>query len=234
MRLEIPSVGYYQVRRRDTWATIAQELLGAAERADVLSIANSSSPWLFPAEGQEIIVPYNLRVIVAANETIVSVAYKYFGDMNKAWWLDHYNSLGGRKLEAGDVVLVPLTEIRLTEAGKKLAAISAGRSCAEGAGANRELQHRVMQELPALASDVKGGRYLEAVRRGTRFLAAGPLAEPELARVHRYLTEAYVALDAGGLAAGSCKEWLKRDSGVVLDPAEYSPKILAACAQGVQ
>ncbi|HEX3776641.1 MAG TPA: LysM domain-containing protein, partial [Polyangiaceae bacterium] len=85
MRLEVPSVGHRTVKRGDTWETLAAELLGAANRSDVLSIANGSNPWLTPEEGAELIVPYNLRVLVqGSNETLVTIAFKYYGDMNKA------------------------------------------------------------------------------------------------------------------------------------------------------
>jgi hypothetical protein len=47
--------------------------------------------------------------------------------------------------------------------------------------------------------------------------------------VYRQLTEAYVALDAVGLAATSCAEWRKADPGATLDPIELSPKIMGAC-----
>jgi hypothetical protein len=70
---------------------------------------------------------------------------------------------------------------------------------------------------------------VEAVARGTRFVASGALTEPQRALVERKLTEAYVALDAIGLATAACAEWRKRDGGARLDPALVSPKIIAAC-----
>jgi hypothetical protein len=48
--------------------------------------------------------------------------------------------------------------------------------------------------------------------------------------VHRHLTEAYVALDATGLAETSCGAWREADPATELDPIELSPKILRACA----
>ncbi|HEY4106189.1 MAG TPA: LysM domain-containing protein, partial [Polyangiaceae bacterium] len=76
MRLEVPSVGHRTVKHGDTWETLAAELLGAANRSDVLSIANGSNPWLTPEEGAELIVPYNLRVLVQGNnETLVTIAF---------------------------------------------------------------------------------------------------------------------------------------------------------------
>lgn len=233
MRLEVPAVGHRTAKRGDTWEALAGELLGAPNRADVLSMANGSSPWLTPEEGAELIVPYNLRVLVTgSNETLVTIAFKYYGDMNKAWVLDRYNGLNGRKIEPHDVVLVPLTELPLSEAGKKAAQQSAGNTCSEALGSVREAQRKVSQEVPALIADVKSGRYVDAAARGTRFLASSALTESEQALVNRQLLEAYVALDATGLATQACMEWRKRDKAALLDANELSPKILAACARG--
>ena len=233
MRLEVPAVGHRRIASGDTWETLATELLGAPVRADVLSIANGSSPWLPPEIGSEIIVPYNLRVVAGENEQLVQVAYRHLGDMNKAWVLDRYNGLDGRKLVPGDVILVPVSDLPLTEAGREAALRSAGQGCSEAAGGVRTAQRRVAQELPALVADVRAGRYVDAVTRGTRFVASGALTEPQRALVEQKLTEAYVALDAMGLAAAACAEWRKRDPAARLDPVLTSPKIVAACERPI-
>ncbi len=231
MRLEVPALGHRVVRQGETWDSLAAELLGSPKRSDVLSMANDSSPWLTPEEGAEIIVPFNLRVLPDANDTLITIAYRFYGDMNRAWVLDRYNLLNGRKLQPGDVVLVPLTELPLSETGKKAARASAGAACSQAQGETRTVQKKVAQELPALLADIRNGRYVDAVARGTRFLASAELSEPQVALVHRQLLEAYVALEAQGLATAACSEWLKRSPGAVLSPVELSPKILAACGR---
>ena len=229
MRLEVPALGHHRIQHGQTWETLAAELLGAPSRADVLSGANGSSPWLAPEDGSEIAVPFNLRVVVGEHEELAAIAYRHLGDMNKAWMLDHYNGLGGKKPVPGEVLLVPLTDLTLTEAGQSAAAAAASRSCSEAGGGVRRWQQQIAQELPALAADVRAGRYTEAVTRGVRFVASGALTEPQRALVEQKLTEAYVALDAPGLASAACAEWRKRDRGVHLDPTVTSPKIIAAC-----
>jgi len=231
LRLEVPALGHRVVRQGETWDSLAAELLGAAKRSDVLSLANDSSPWLTPEEGAEIVVPFNLRVLPDNGATVVTIAYRFYGDMNRAWVLDRYNSLNGKKLEPGDVVLVPLTELPLTELGKKAARAAAGAACSEAEGDVRNAQKKVAQELPALLSDVRSGRYVDAVARASRFLSSAELSESQIGTVHRQLLEAYVALDAPGLAAASCTEWLKRDPGAQLSPVDLSPKILVACGR---
>src|SRR5690349_20969756 len=48
MRLEVPALGHHKIVHGETWETLATELLGSPSRADVLSGANGSSPWLAP------------------------------------------------------------------------------------------------------------------------------------------------------------------------------------------
>ncbi len=229
MLLEVPAVAHRRIKKGDTWPALATELLGAPHRADVLSIANGTSPWLPPAEGVEIVVPYNLPVITGGADTIITIAFKFMGDKNKAWVLDHYNGFKGRQLRRGDLVLVPLTDLPLTDAGRKAAQLAAAALHSQAAGEARAAQRRVQAELPALIADVKHGRYVDAVTRGTRFLSSGALAKPQLATVNRQLLEAYAALDAPGLATQACSQWRANDPKARLDPVTMSPKLIAAC-----
>ena len=96
----------------------------------------------------------------------------------------------------------------------------------------RSAQLKIRKELPALIADINGGRYIDAVTRGNRFLASGELSTPTLSVVHRQLLEAYVALGATGLATAACNQWRKVDPKAKLDPVMLSPKIIAACERG--
>jgi phage tail protein X len=232
MRLEIPALSHRRARKGDTWGRLATELLGAPHRADVLAIANGTSPWLPPAEGAELAIPYNLPVVTGGGDTIVTIAFKYLGNMNKAWVLDHYNGLKGRQLARGDVVLVPITDLPLTPAGRAAAQAASSALQSEAAGETRQSQRKVQAELPALLADVRNGRYVDAVARGTRFLASTSLAKPVLATIHRQLLEAYAALDATGLATAACSEWRKNDPLARVDPVLMSPKLVSACERG--
>jgi LysM repeat protein len=229
MRLEIPSLTYQRVNKGDTWQSLASELLGAAHRSNVLAMANDTNSWSPPEEGEQLVIPYNLTIIAGQRDSLTTIAYEFLGNTNKAWELDHYNGLDGKPIQHGDVVLVPVTDLALSETGKRAAAAAEGSRCSILSGTTREGQLAVRAELPALIADVKSGRYVEAVRRGNRFLSSGELGTQTLAQVHRQLLEAYVALDALGLASEACTEWRRLGRVEKLDPAWYSPKILAAC-----
>jgi hypothetical protein len=229
MRLEVPALGHHRVTAGETWAGLADVLLGDERRSDVLAVANGSMPWLAPADGQELVVPYNLRYLAGNNDSLLTIAYRFLAKRDMAWTLDRYNHLKGEAVHRGDVVLVPLTDLPLTAEGRAEAASAGALVRAEGAGKALEAQRHAEAELPQLAADVRGGRWTEAIARANRVLGYGDLSRPEVATVQRALTEAYVALDAVGLAETACTAWREADPQAVLDPIELSPKILSAC-----
>lgn len=231
MHLLVPTVTYTTAVKGETWANLAQRYLGSSQRSDVLALANDSNPWLVPEEGTKILVPYNLAVLLNSDETIVSIAQKYLGDAKKAWTLTHYNNLKKGQLERGTVVLVPLTDLELVES-VRAAATDAERTVLDVSASERKAQRKISAEIPALIADIRGGRYVDAVARGNRFLASGVLTVPQQSLVVRQLLEAYAALDASGAAAAACAEWRKLEPSARLDPTQLSPKILTACGVG--
>jgi LysM repeat protein len=230
-RLEIPALDHYRVSAGETWQGLAKQLLGDAERSVAFAQANDTMPWIAPADGAEIVVPYNLRYIANQGENIVVIAIKFTGEKEKAWMLDQYNHMNGQPIRRGDVILIPLTNLPLTDAGKAEAASADASVRSQAAGKAREAQRKVESEIPLLLSDVRGGRYVDALTRGGKLLGLGELTRPQLAAIQRQLTEAYVALDAPGLAAAACASWRSHDPKTRLDSVMLSPKILAACAR---
>lgn len=232
MRLEIPACSYHRVLERETWPSIARDELGDSGRADELALVNDAVPWIAPSPEQEVKIPYVLTHIAAEGETTTRLANRYLGDANKGWTLDAFNGRKQWKLVRGDVVLVPLSSVDLTETGKHEAAQADVRARSQGAGASLELQRKVDGELPLLLADVRAGRYIEAITRGARLLGTTDSSKAQLATIHRAMLEAYVALDAHAAAQAACTEWLKNEPRPVLDPITVSPKIRAVCQTG--
>ena len=229
MRLEVPSLLHHRVTAGETWASLATVLLGDESRQVVLAGANGSSPWMTPAEGSELVVPYNLRVTVGQTDTLVTIAQRFLGAKDKAWVLDHYNHFGGNAPRRGDVVLVPITNLKLTPAAQVLASGPDSGDRGLSGGSAREAQRRADADFPALLADVRSGRYVDGVTKGARMLSYGDLSKPQLAAIHRQLLEAYVALGADGLASASCRIWRENDATATLDAQRMSPKLIAAC-----
>jgi phage tail protein X len=229
MRLELPAPGHHLVLPGESWEQIADELLGSPKRGEVLAQLNGSKSWVPPAVGRELVIPYNLRFVASAGDTTQSLAYRFLGQRDRAWVVASYNGLERVRLKQGEVLLLPLTDLALTDEGRRAARSAEALVRAQAGGQALEAQRLADSRIPQLVSDVPGGRYVEAIRKGEGLLAGAGLSRPQLAVIYRQLAEAYVALDATGLAATCCAEWRRADPTVVLDPVMLSPKILRVC-----
>ncbi len=230
MRLEVPAPSHHTVMQGESWAELSLAWLGMNDvvRTELLAGANKGVPWVPPVEGQEIEMPAIVTYIAGDGETINAIAARFWGDPNRGWELNRYNKREGVGVKRGEVVLVPLLGLKLTDAGKSEARAAAERDGASG-GMALEQQRNADAELPQLLADVRYGRYAEAIARGNRLLGGGALTHPQLAIAHRALLEAYVAIDARASAAAACAAWKSNEPNAVLDPVRASPKILAAC-----
>jgi LysM repeat protein len=229
MQLQVPACTYHKVTEHETWAGLARQYLGSAERADALARINDALAWVAPSPGQEVRIPYVLSYIAAEGDTTTEVARKFYGDPNRAWTLEAYNGKKQWKLLRGQVVLVPLADLELTPAGRAEAEGDQAREHGETGGAALARQRKVAAEIPSLLAEVRTGRYVEAVAHGNRMLAQSDLTRAELASIQRALVEAYVALDATAAATAACDAWHQNAPSATLDPTYVSPKIREAC-----
>ncbi len=231
MRLEIPAPGHHTVMQGETWADLSMAWLGTNDvaRTETLARVNKAVPWVAPVEGQEIEMPAVVTYIASDGETINAIAARFWGDANRGWELNRYNHREGVLVKRGEIVLVPMPRLKLTDAGRSEARSAAERDGATG-GMALEQQRKADADLPQLLADVRYGRYAEAIARGNRVLGGAPLTHPQLAIVHRALLEAYVAIDARASAAAACAAWKSNEPNPVLDPMRVSPKIRDACA----
>ncbi len=231
MLIEIPAVTFRQVHRGQTWKSLAKELLGDERRYILLAQVNGHKPWIEPELGQLIVVPYNLTWIATGEESLATLAYRFLGSTKHAYRIVQYNDLGERDLVRGEVILLPLSELSLTDEGRAAAELAAAQITEQSHGNLFDQQQASKQEAKQLGEDIRDGRYVAAVARGTRLLEAGKLTQEGRAQVHRYLLEAYVALDARGLARTSCEAWRSLSPHEKLDPLTTSPKILRVCPE---
>ncbi|MBM4360335.1 MAG: LysM domain-containing protein [Deltaproteobacteria bacterium] len=230
MRLEIPAVSHHLVLQGESWPSIAAAKLGGSARAEVLARINKSNPWEPPAAGREVILPYPLRHVASQGDTAESLAYRFLGKRDDAWMVLSFNGLQRPRLAQGEVILVPVSDLTLTDAGKAAAREASATTASESGGRVKERQESAARDLNGLAAKVRDGGYVEAIALGAGVLGQGELTEAQLARAHELLTEAYVAVGEGRLASASCARWKKLAPSLELDPVRHSPKILAACA----
>jgi len=231
MRLDIPAPRYHVVLAGESWEELAEKWLGSGTRAEAIAKANHTVPWSNLVPGREIAIPFVLTHIGNEGDDVANVTKRYLGDANKAWEINRFNGRGGQPLARGEVLLIPIYDLKLTDAAKAEARIAIDRERDEGRGSAQEAQSRGDVEVPQLQNDIREGHFVEAVARGNRLLAAGPLTKPQLGETWRALVHAYVALDVESAAVAACREWRANDPQLDLDPVRISPKVRNACAK---
>jgi LysM repeat protein len=195
LRLVIPAVAYHRVGPGETWASIAERYYGAPTRAFVIQEANPTVEGSQPAEGAELLVPYPLRHVADQRATVQRVAQQYFEDARAANMLRRFNGLRGTRLTRGQVILVPLADLVMSEEGRRVVAEAMPVAAPQDtAGDVRELQERISAELPLLQEAVRRGQYTEALAMGNRLLGAGELTGNQIVTIQRALAVAYVAV----------------------------------------
>jgi len=230
MRLEIPAPGHHTVIAGDTWSALALTWLGDTKRADVLARLNHGVSWVDPPAGLAVEIPAVIAHIAREGDTSGTVAARYWGDANRGWELNAFNGRHEAPFQRGEVVLVWLPGLELSEAGKGEAASSLARTLSETETARLLVQQRADAQIALLADDLQHGRYVAAIERGNQVLGSGPLTRPELAGVYRALLEGYAAVGDERAAVAACRAWHANDPGAHLDPSKTSPKLRAACS----
>ncbi len=229
MILDIPALSYHRVHKGDTWKSLAERLLGHELRHIVLAQVNNHKPWIQPEIGQLVVIPYNLTWVASEKDSLATLAYRFLGSTKHAYRLVQYNDLGEDGIARGQVLLLPLNDLPLTDEGRAAAEEAYARMTQHGQGKLYERQTKSGAEVAQLAQDVRSGRYISAVARGNQLLALAELSEPSRAQVQLLLLETYVALKANGPARTACESYRGLRPNTPLDLIATSPKILKIC-----
>lgn len=232
LRLVIPTVTYHRVRAGETWAQIAEQHYGDLRRAYAIIEANPAVESSQPPEGAELLIPYPLRHVADQRDTLNQVAQTYYGATEGSRTLRRFNQLRAVRLSRGQVILVPLSDLVLSEEGRRIVADATG--VAPNDGSVRDLQARIGEDLPQLQEQVRSGRYTEAVSLGNRLLGAGELTGNQIVTIQRTLAIAYVALSRDDLAIEAFREALARQPDLELDSRRTSPTVLRAFEEARQ
>lgn len=229
LRLRIPYVRYHRVAEGETWNELASRFYGDARRAFLLVEVNRGSSQEQPDTGAELLVPYPLRYVAGNTESITHVARDYFGERDasdNARVLRRFNNLRSRRISRGQMILIPLGDLVLSEEGRRLIEEESGDD--PGGGEMRDRQAAIDAELPQLADFVEQGRYTESVMLGNRLLGSGVLTGSQLVTVYRRLAVAYVALGHVELAADAFRVALEHQPELELDSVRTSPRVREA------
>ena len=229
--LFIPMVTFYQVGKDETWKSIAAKLYGDEERATTLIEANNGSRRVEPDEGAELLVPYPLPHVVGPGETLAKIASMYMPNSPLSLKrLRRFNS--GAQIERGQVVLVPLFDLRLTGEGRAEASDAFMR--AAGRGAAKAVQDEVESALPTLIEQGQKGAFAEAIAFGNRLLGKNNLTSSQVVTIQKELAVAYVAVERTDLAEASFRAALALQPNLELDTVRTSPRVLEAFNQAKQ
>jgi len=221
----IPLVTFYRVSKDETWKSVATRVYGRETRAATLVEANNGNRRVEPDEGAELLVPYPLRHVVRPGETLAKIAKIYMPETPLSLKrLRRFNA--GARIERGQVVLVPLFDLRL--AGEGRAEASDAFTRAAGAGAAKEAQDEVESALPKLIQQVHKAEFAEAVSLGNRLLGANSLTSTQVVTIQKELAVAYVALERTDLAEASFRSALALQPNFELDTVRTSPRVLEA------
>lgn len=230
LRLRIPFVTYHRVAEGETWQGLAERFLGSPRRAFALIAANEGTASEQPPVGAELLIPYPLRHVTTQSENLPRVATLYFGDdAASVRNLRRYNGLRGIRLSRGQLLLIPLADLVLSEEGRHI--IEEETGVAPPAGDVRAMQAQVSAELPTLRAHVRGGRFTEAVALGNRLLGTGVLTGNQVVSIQRELGTAYVALARADLAVDAFGAAIARQPDLQLDQLSTSPIVLEAFQQ---
>lgn len=232
MRLVVPWARFHRVADGETWAALAEKYYGDSARAFALLDANKGSRSSQPAVGAELLVPYPLRFVADQNDTLQRVASEFFGNQSKRTVssLSRFNAPRKGKLVRGQVVLVPLADLTLSEEGKRAVEDALGKPV-EGGGV-RVIQEWADRQIPLVVAHERGGEFAECVALANRLLGTGKLAATQMVTLQRVLGSAYVALGQPKLAAEAFREALRLQPDLQLSRVETSPTVLRALEAG--
>lgn len=226
LRLMVPTVSYHRVAAGETWVGLAERFYGDARRAVAIMDANSGTPGTQPDDGAELLIPYPLRHVAGQHDTVSTIAQLYYGATDKVALLRRFNNIRGNRMTRGQVVLVPLADLTLSDDGRGI--VSEATGTPPEVGAVRALQEQIDSQLPQLREHVRAGRYTEAVSLANRLLGGGELTGNQVVTIQRELATAYVALDRTDLAIGAARAALERQPDFEPDSIRTSPRVLEA------
>lgn len=226
LRIMIPTVSYHRAVEGETWADLATRYYGDPQRAFALIEANGKkSVGDHPDSGAEVLVPYPLRVVVGAGDTIRKVTKTFFRSPAAMLTIRRFNQGARPRLVRGEILLLPLADLALSSEGRKLADARAENAAGSG-GELRRKQVEIDERLPELREHVRLGRYADAVALGNRLIGGGDLTGSQTETVHRELGIAFVALGRDDLAKNAFRAWLGQQPDAEFDSVRTSPKVL--------
>jgi hypothetical protein len=164
--------------------------------------------------------------VVGQNDSLRKVAKTYYDSLAAMNTIRNFNPALRAKLVRGQIVLVPLHDLVLSEQGRRLAEAQLGVQ--QLGGDMRKKQADIDSQLPQLREAERTGRYADVVAMANRLIGGGDLTGSQIVTVHRELGAALVALGRDDLAREAFVVVLSQQPDAELDSVRTSPKVLKA------
>jgi hypothetical protein len=225
MRLMVPTVAYHRAVDGETWADLASRYYGDPQRAFALIEVNGRKLNAErPDTGAELLIPYPLRVVVTQTDSLRKVTKEFFHNPAGMATIRRFNQGARPRFSRGEILLVPIADLTLSPAGRKLADAQSGLPST--GGELRRKQEEIDAKLPELRDHVRRGRYADAVALGNQLIGGGDLTGSQIETVQRELGIAFVALGRDDLAQAAFRAWLAQQPDAEFDSVRTSPKVL--------
>ena len=222
----IPSQRHRLVAEGDTWEELARQELGSTDRAWLLAEANSTDPREQPEAGRVIIVPYLMPLSLA--DGLPTTVVRYYPDAvprQQARMLRRVNPHLRGRVPRGTRLVLPIPGLEILESRRaELEQVATARRRPEDA----ERQDHAAEQLARLQEQLASGSYAELVEQAGRISGCSDLTAAQQVRLHRYLGQAYVALDRLDLAEQEFRRLLALEPDFQFDQVTTSPNVLEA------
>jgi len=223
-RLKIPTAWRYPVKKGESLAHIAELYVGDKRRAIFLAQFSGYKSVEDVRPGQALLIPFHLQHQAQATETFGMLAASFYRDSRRGEMLRQYNFRATDRIERGERVLVPMTNVKVRES--KMPRM--GEVAAEEVAARRATSERVAAGIEEGQRLYREGQFAEVAARMVKLLSEEDPTEDEIAAIQELMAFCYVALEQKELAVSAFHEVLARQPKRALDPSLVSPKILAA------
>ncbi len=114
VRLRIPTVWRYRLRRGDDLAKVARKHLKDASRADFLAWLNDIKDPRKLKSGNLITIPFLIRHKVTRGQNMLKVARKYYWSTRPTGLLRKFNKKRNNVLKTGEIIYVPIYDAEAT------------------------------------------------------------------------------------------------------------------------
>jgi hypothetical protein len=222
--LLIPEQHQRVVRQGDSWESLARDEMGTEERAWLLAEANQSDPVQRPEAGRIIVIPYLMPLAIGDGlPAVIERFYPGESPRQVARMLRRLNPNLRARVQRGTRIVLPVYGLEMLASRRaEIERADAAQRRPEDA----ERQRDASAQLARLPDLLAAGSFVELVALAGRISASADLTEAQQVTLHRYLGQAYVALDRPDLATAEFVRVVTLQPDFQLDEVTTSPTVL--------